>query len=200
VRSRVWTKQVALREGAHIHYRIALCDGVKPPISHCSPISGFILILDFVHRERIYGCRDSLLGEPVSNAWSGSKAARSKSYLDKPHKSLQNCTRLLKTKNEVAAKNNSTKQPTTSSATCLTWITQLICPWLPNRIGVIEGACRHFVKDRFDCLACAGSKQALKTYCACVPWRNDDWTHTMLSQRTTTLRLYGQSASNVQTP
>jgi len=63
---------VALREGAHIHYRIALCDGCEPSISHCSPISGLILILDFVHaNEYLWDAANSLLGEPVSNAWSG---------------------------------------------------------------------------------------------------------------------------------
>jgi len=123
--------QVALRESAHVLHRVALCDGCEALQSRIVlQFQGFILILDFVHANEYLRASVSQIvcwAKPVSSAWNGSKAARSESYLDRLNKSLQNCARLQKTKKRKWRKeNNSIKQPTTSSATCLTWIIKLI--------------------------------------------------------------------------
>src|SRR3989304_2769936 len=57
--------QVALREGAHIRHRVALCDGCESLQSRIVlQFQNFVLILDFVHaNEYLWDVANSLLGE-----------------------------------------------------------------------------------------------------------------------------------------
>jgi len=56
--------QVALREGLHIQYRVALCDGCEALQSRIRlQFQGFTLILDFVHaNEYLWDAANSLVG------------------------------------------------------------------------------------------------------------------------------------------
>jgi len=82
----------------------------------------------------------------------GSKAARSKSSSGQTAKSLQNCTRLLKTKKTKVAQRtqlNKTANYFERNLPYMDYPTYLSSGY-PIASGVIEGACRHFVKDRFE--------------------------------------------------
>jgi hypothetical protein len=193
----------ARSERAHIHYRIALCDGVKP--SNLALFSNFRALFSswtLCTRTNIYGMpRIVCWAKPASNAWSGSKAARSKYYLDKPHKSLQNCTRLLKTKKRKWPKEqlNKTANYFERNLPYMNYPTYLSSGY-PIASGVIEGACRYFVKDRFELSGIrwlqTGAENLLRLRAAA---ENDDWdAYYAYRREQRQLRLYGQPASNMQ--
>ena len=170
----------------HILHRVALCDGCEALQSRIVlQFQGFILILDFVHaNEYLWDAANSLLAKKVINVWSGSKAAHAKSYLGRLSKLLQTYAGLLNTKKQKCRKeHNSTKQPTTSSATCLTWITKLICPMvIQSHRAQLKALVGILLKTALNSLACAGFKQALKIYCACALWpKMKIGTHTTLT-------------------
>ena len=147
-------QQVAAREGEHICDRVALCDGYEPLQTRLTKqFPDFSLILDFIHAdEYLWDVANSLLGEnhPDRLTWMA----------DHSLKILSSQTHQVIASFQQMAQDD---QYTTTQRTQLTktadyfqrnlpymdYATYLKRGW-PIASGVIEGACRHFVKDRCE--------------------------------------------------
>jgi hypothetical protein len=147
-------KQVAPRQGRHILQQVALCDGCEALQSRIeTQFPDFTLILDFIHpNEYLWKVANSLLGETseLRTEWvahqtllmlSGQTAQIITEFRrlaqDAQHTSAQR-EKLIKTANYFER-----------NLPYMDYPTYLAQGW-PIASGVIEGACRHFVKDRFE--------------------------------------------------
>ena len=147
-------KQVAPRQGRHILQQVALCDGCEALQSRIeTQFPDFNLILDFIHpNEYLWKVANSLLGETseLRTEWvahqtllmlSGQTAQIITEFRrlaqDAQHTSAQR-EKLIKTANYFER-----------NLPYMDYPTYLAQGW-PIASGVIEGACRHFVKDRFE--------------------------------------------------
>jgi hypothetical protein len=147
-------QQVAPRQGSHIQHQVALADGcasLQERLKEQFP--GFTLILDFVHaNEYLWKVANSLLGENdkrrekwVEKQTALILAGKTKEVIDDFR------TRAAK---KTRTKNQSQKLVKTANyfernLAYMDYATYLANGW-PIASGVIEGACRHFVKDRFE--------------------------------------------------
>jgi len=145
---------VTAREGEHICDRVALCDGYEPLQTRLTKqFPDFSLILDFIHAdEYLWDVANSLLGEnhPDRLTWMA----------DHTLKLLSSQTQQVIASFQQMAQQD---QYTPAQRTQLTktadyfqrnlpymdYATYLKRGW-PIASGVIEGACRHFVKDRCE--------------------------------------------------
>ena len=147
-------QQVASREGEHILDRVALCDGYEPLQTRMTKqFPDFTLILDFIHAdEYLWDVANALLGEqnPQRLEWMAEYTL----------KILSSQTKSVIATFEQMAQNKqyTTKQRTQLAKTAtyfqrnlpyMDYHTYLKRGW-PIASGVIEGACRHFVKDRCE--------------------------------------------------
>lgn len=147
-------QQVAGRDGEHIVDRVALCDGCQALQTRLTKqFPDFSLILDFIHAdEYLWDVANSLLGEtnPQRLDWMA----------DYTLKILSGQTQSVITTFEQMAQDQqySPKQRTQLKKTAayfqrnlpfMDYQTYLKRGW-PIASGVIEGACRHFVKDRCE--------------------------------------------------
>lgn len=147
-------QQVEMREGEHIQQRVALCDGcvaLQTRIQTYFP--EFALLLDFIHsNEYLWDTANALLGEtnPARTAW-----VREKTLL-----MLQSKTQTLITEFRDWAAQDTCSAPQRQqllktagyferNLPYMDYATYLAQGW-PIASGVIEGACRHFVKDRME--------------------------------------------------
>lgn len=147
-------QQVASRDGEHILDRVALCDGYEPlQIRMTQQFPDFSLILDFIHA-------DEYLWD-VANALSGEQNPQRLEWMaDYTLKILSGQTQsVIATFQQMAQdKQYTAKQRTQLEKTAtyfqrnlpyMDYATYLKRGW-PIASGVIEGACRHFVKDRCE--------------------------------------------------
>jgi hypothetical protein len=145
---------IEVRQGSHIQHKVALCDGCPSLQSRIAKqFSDFILILDFIHaNEYLWKVANALFGE--NN--------------DQRFEWMRSHTLLLlsgKTKRLIAEFRSLAKQPKTRKNQRAQLIatanyfernlpfmdyTTYLSKGLPIASGVIEGACRHFVKDRCE--------------------------------------------------
>jgi len=147
-------QQVKKREGPHIKQRVALTDGCEPlqkrVLSHCT---GFTLILDFIHgNEYLWDVANRLYDEtnPLRVAWVEARTleilsgqteqviAHFRSLAQAPK-----CTKAQRKELNKAANYFERNLP------YMAYDYYLAQGW-PIASGVIEGACRHLVKDRFE--------------------------------------------------
>lgn len=147
-------KQVESRQGSHIQHKVALADG-------CEALQGwikeefpdFILILDFVHaNEYLWKVANSLLGESNERRMNWVKkqtelmlSGKTKQVIDDFRVRAEMKTR---TKKQIE-KLDKTANYFERNLQYMAYDTYLANGW-PIASGVIEGACRHFVKDRFE--------------------------------------------------
>jgi hypothetical protein len=148
------TKQVAPRQGNHIQHQVALCDGCEALQSRIAArFSDFTLVLDFIHpHEDLWEVANSLLGETNEQRaeWVAAKTLQMLSgeteqvitefrrLAQQPKRSAGQREKLTKTANYFER-----------NLPYMDYPTYLAKGW-PIASGVIEGACRHFVKDRFE--------------------------------------------------
>jgi hypothetical protein len=147
-------KQVAPRQGSHILHKVALCDGCEALQSRIeTQFPDFNLLLDFIHaNEYLWKVANSLLGESseLRTEWVAKQTLHMLSgqteqiitefrrlAQDAQHTSAQR-EKLIKTANYFER-----------NLPYMDYSTYLAQGW-PIASGVIEGACRHFVKDRFE--------------------------------------------------
>ncbi len=147
-------KQVAPRQGNHILHKVALCDGCEALQSRIAVrFPDFNLILDFIHpNEYLWKVANSLLGENNEQRieWVADRTLQMLSgeteqiisefrnlAQDDQYTSVQR-KKLIKTANYFER-----------NLPYMDYLTYLAMGW-PIASGVIEGACRHFVKDRFE--------------------------------------------------
>jgi hypothetical protein len=147
-------EQVRRRESRHIVDRVALTDGAEA-LQTCvqTQFPDFTLILDFIHAdEYLWKAANALLGEtaPERTAWVEARTLQMLSGQITP---------LIVDLNEIAA------HPQTSPTARKTLLCvaayyarnqaymqydQYLASGWPIASGVIEGACRHLVKDRCE--------------------------------------------------
>lgn len=197
-------EQVSKREGHHIQHRVALCDGDEALQSRIEErFDQFTLILDFIHaQEYLWKVANSLLGDtnPQRDSW------------------MQKQTLLLLTshtktivadfRQQVQTSNLSSKQAEILTKTAnyfkrnlpyMDYATYLQKGW-PIASGVIEGACRHLVKDRMEL---SGMRWQLDSAETLLNLRavaeNDDWdAYHAFRRRKRQQRLYGNQSSLAQ--
>jgi hypothetical protein len=147
-------QQVVARDGAHITHRVALTDGAdalqRRVLHHCPD---FTLILDFIHaNEYLWDVANRLFTEkdPQREAWvethtlhilSGQTAQVITEF-----RSLAQAPKTTKAQREQLEK---TANYFERNLAYMAYQHYLAQGW-PIASGVIEGACRHVVKDRFE--------------------------------------------------
>lgn len=147
-------EQVQLRLGRHIEHKIALCDGCPAlQMRLAKYFPDFIQILDFIHaNEYLWKVANALFGETNEQRFEWMKT-RTRRMLSG------------KTKQLIAEFRSLAKQPKTSQGKrrqllvtanyfernlpFMNYPAYLSQGW-PIASGVIEGACRHLVKDRCE--------------------------------------------------
>lgn len=185
------------REGTHIQHRVALCDGDKYLQAQLQEqLPDFTLMLDFIHAyEYLWKAANCLYGEDHRERlpWVRSQTRRLltsqtaeliellRHLAEDPERSPQQRKTLEKVANYFEK-----NQAYMDYAACLEkgW---------PIASGVIEGACRHFVKDRMELSGMrwteSGAENLLRLRAIA---ENDDWDdyHLFRKQRRQQ-RLYG---------
>lgn len=147
-------ERAATRQGAHIQHKIALCDGCEALQTRLlQTFPEFTLVLDFIHaNEYLWQVANALCGEasPDRLPWMQRQTLRLLSG---------QTTELIRDFQLLAQADSSSallrKQLLTTAAyfernlPFMEYSSYLACRW-PIASGVIEGACRHFVKDRCE--------------------------------------------------
>mgnify|MGYP001579761907 CR=1 FL=1 len=146
--------QVAQRQGDHIQHKVALCDGCEALQSRiAAQFSDFSLVLDFIHAsEYLWDVANRLLGEthPDRLDWMAHQTLRILSgqtlqvIADFRHMASKS-----KTKAALRQQLNKTANYFERNLPFMDYPIYLANGW-PIASGVIEGACRHFVKDRCE--------------------------------------------------
>lgn len=145
---------VRRREGKHIYQRVALTDGAEPlqkQMLACLP--GFPLVLDIIHAlEYLWKAGTALYGEtdPARAEWVEVQTLQ----LLSSH--TQQVIQLLEDKADVLASNSQAARSLRTVANYfqrnlpfMDYAEYLRQGW-PIGTGVIEGTCRHLVKDRME--------------------------------------------------
>jgi hypothetical protein len=196
--------QVALREGAHILHRVALCDGCEALQSRMVlQFQGFILILDFVHaNEYLWDAANSLLGEKSDQRFEWVKSRTLQILTGQTEQVITDLRRIAKYKKTKVSQRtqlNKTAHYFERNLPYMDYQTYLSNGY-PIASGAIEGACRHFVKDRFELSGMrwlqAGAENLLRLRAVA---ENEDWdAYYTYRREQRQFRLYGQSASNMK--
>jgi hypothetical protein len=196
--------QVQLRTGKHIQHKIALCDGCASlQVRLAKYFPDFIQILDFIHaNEYLWKVANALFGETDERRVDWMK---------------QHTLHLLsgKTKRLIAEFRKLAKQPKTRKTTRLQLLVtahyfERNLPFMdyptylahgyPIASGVIEGACRHLVKDRCELSGMRWSQSGAESLLRLrTVAENNDWEeyHTYRKQQRH-LRLYGSLPLHLQ--
>jgi hypothetical protein len=147
-------KQVEARQGDHILHKIALTDGdpaLQTQVETHFP--DFKLILDFIHpNEYLWEVGTSLLGETNEQRTQWVAAQTLLMLLSQTEQVIVDLRRLAQT--PKCTKTQQEKLLKTANyfernLPYMDYKTYLANGW-SIASGVIEGACRHFVKDRFE--------------------------------------------------
>ncbi|MGD9093001.1 MAG: ISKra4 family transposase [Anaerolineales bacterium] len=196
--------QVNLRQGEHIQHQVALCDGCQALQSRIrAQFPDFVLVLDFIHAEEyLWQVANCLLGETNDQRFqwmaqhtlqmlSGDTAQLIRDFrqlAQQPKTSQAQRQQLHRTANYFER-----NMPYMDYPTCLAngW---------PIASGVIEGACRHFVKDRCELSGMrwhqSGVENLLRLRAVA---ENDDWdAYHAFRRRQRHRRLFGSPSSNTQ--
>ena len=196
------TKQVALREGAHILHRVALCDGCEALQSRIVlQFQGFILILDFVHaNEYLWDVANSLLGETSEQRLEWVRSRTLQILSGQTVRVIAELRQIAKNKKTKVAQRKQLHKTANYFERNLPYMNYpaYLSNGYPIASGAIEGACRHFVKDRFELSGMRwlqeGAENLLRLRAVA---ENDDWdAYYAYRREQRQLRLYGQPVSN----
>lgn len=197
---------LALRDGAHIQARIALTDGceaLQQRVQHYLP--EFTLILDFIHaNEYLWKAANSLFGEqaPQRNPWVEQQtlailSGQTEQVIADLRALAQQtqCTKVQREALETAA--NYFQR----NLSFMRYHDYLAHGW-PIASGVIEGACRHLVKDRCELSGMrwsqSGAEHLLRLRAVA---ENGDWDHYhQFRKQQRHQRLYNSSSQHHRTP
>ena len=146
--------QVTNREGKHIQHRAALCDGCEALQTRIEDrFDTFSLILDFIHAdEYLWDVVNSLLGEshPQRLEWM---KEHTRQILSGQTEQLIAKFRQMAQDSQYSASQQAQLTKTANyferNLSYMDYPSYLQLGW-PIASGVIEGACRHFVKDRCE--------------------------------------------------
>ncbi len=147
-------QNVAARQGEHIQQRVTLCDGCEALQTRLATYCpDFTQVLDFIRaNEYLWDVATCLLGEshPERTAWMQERSLR---ILSGQTEQL-----IAEFRQQAQAPNTTTRQKNQLQKTAnyfernllyMDYPTYLARGW-PIAPGGIEGACRHFVKDRSE--------------------------------------------------
>jgi hypothetical protein len=172
--------QVASRNGPHIAHRVALTDGAEALQDRMQQwFPTFTLVLDFIHaNEKLWDVANRLFGEtaPQRTPWVESQTLALLSG-----RTSQVITELRRLANPAEA--------SPSQQTVLTQVAnyferntpymhydQYLAHGWPIASGVIEGACRHLVKDRCELSGMRWTKDGVENLLRLrAVAENDDW-------------------------
>jgi hypothetical protein len=198
--------QVVQRQGKHIQYKVALCDGCEALQSRVSAqFPDFSLILDFIHAsEYLWDVANRLLGEnhPDRLDWM---ARHTLLILSGQTQQVIADFRLIaqKKKTKAALREQLTKTANyfERNLPYMDYPTCLANGW-PIASGVIEGACRHFVKDRCELSGMrwnqSGAENLLRLRAVA---ENDDWdTYHIYRKQQRHFLLYGSPVAAPNAP
>jgi hypothetical protein len=188
--------QVARREGTHIQQRVALCDGCQALQERLKArFPSFTLILDFIHAdEYLWDVANTLLGEahPDRIDWM---AERTLQLLSGQTTNLIADFRQLAQSGQYSIAQQQQLTKTVHyferNLPYMNYSTYLQHGW-PIASGVVEGACRHVVKDRCELSGMRWQQDGAEN----LLWlravaENDDWDdYHHFRQRQRHLRLY----------
>lgn len=194
------------RIGTHIQHRIALADGCEALQKRMQEhFPDFLLILDFIHaNEYIWKAATALFGEKDKrrNPWVETQASlilsgKTQSVIDEFRRLIEQPKRTKKQRIALTKSANYFER----NLAFMRYDSYLKNGW-PIASGVIEGACRHFVKDRFECSGMrwtqTGAEALLQLRAVSI---NGDWDdfHAFRKQ-CRQLRLYGSQSNNNYSP
>lgn len=147
-------EQVTFRLGNQVQHKIALCDGCQALQTRLTKyFPDFIQVLDFIHaNEYLWKVANALFGETNDQRFDWMRThtlqllsgqtehliAELRALAEQPKISQSKCKQLLTTANYFER-----------NLLFMDYPTYLSNGW-PIASGVIEGACRHFVKDRCE--------------------------------------------------
>jgi hypothetical protein len=148
------SRQINLHEGAHIQARVALCDGCEAlQLRLATYLPGFTILLDFIHAsEYLWKVANVLLGEtnPQRIEWMAEKTLFMLSgKTDQLIADFRSLTQSTETSAAQRSQLSITANYFERNLPYMNYPTYLSKGW-PIASGVIEGACRHFVKDRCE--------------------------------------------------
>ena len=196
--------QVARRQGDHIQHKVALCDGCEALQSRiAAQFSDFSLVLDFIHAsEYLWDVANRWLGEthPDRLDWMADQTLRILSgQTPQVIADFRHMAQKSKTKAALRQQLNKTANYFERNLPFMDYPTYLANGW-PIASGVIEGACRHFVKDRCELSGMrwnqTGAENLLRLRAVA---ENDDWDpyHNYRKQQRH-IRLYGSPDSSLE--
>ncbi|MEO7839645.1 MAG: ISKra4 family transposase [Anaerolineales bacterium] len=205
--------QVGSRVGDHIQHIIALCDGCPSlQIRIAKYFPDFTLILDFIHaNEYLWKVANALFGETNDQRFEWMRARTLQLLSGKTKKLIAE----FRTLAHLPWRAVPGKQPKLSKSKCaqllmtanyfernlpfMDYPSYLSNGW-PIASGVIEGACRHFVKDRCELSGMrwlqSGAENLLRLRAVAENNDWDDYQNYRKQQRH--LRLYGSLNSSPQ--
>jgi hypothetical protein len=189
-------QQVTLRQGSHIQQRVALCDGCEALQSRlASQFPEFTQVLDFIHAdEYLWDVANSLLGE-TNEQRTEWMVQRTRLMLSGHTEQLITDFRQLAQEAQTTATQRAQLLKAANyferNLPYMDYPTYLARGW-PIASGVIEGACRHLVKDRCELSGMrwsqAGAENLLHLRAVA---ENDDWeAHHHFRKRRRHVRLY----------
>jgi hypothetical protein len=195
------SRQVAQRQGLHIQHKVALCDGCEALQSRiAAQFADFSLVLDFIHAsEYLWDVANRVLGEnhPDRLDWMADHTLRILSgQTQQVIADFRHLAQKSKTKTTQREQLQKTANYFERNLPFMDYPTYLANGW-PIASGVIEGACRHFVKDRCELSGMrwnqTGAENLLRLRAVA---ENDDWDayHNYRKQQRH-IRLYGSLVS-----
>jgi hypothetical protein len=147
-------KQVQAQEGTQIQHRVALTDGSDPLQRQVqAQLPEFTLILDLVHAdEYLWKAANALLGEnsPQRTDWVAERTLQMLS--GKTQAVIDECRQIADKPSCRARKQTVLRKVAAYYERNLSFMQydQYLAAGFPIATGVIEGACRHIVKDRCE--------------------------------------------------
>jgi len=192
---------IQLLEGTHIQERVALCDGSEPlQLRILKHLIGFTLVLDFIHAsEYLWKVANVLLGEtsPLRIPWMAEKTLLMLSgKTDQLITNFRDQAKLTDTSTAQRTQLNITANYFERNLPYMNYSIYLAKGW-PIASGVIEGACRHFVKDRCELSGMRWSKTGAEGLLRLrAVAENGDWDlYHAYRRKQRHIRLYGKSQS-----
>jgi hypothetical protein len=192
-------ERVTLREGPHIQHRIALTDGAEALQQQVVPhLPAYTLILDCLHAtEDVWDTAHTLLGEthPHRTAWvrhdleplmAGQSDAVMNAVAEEANDPIWTATQRQAIRRTVGYYRRNRPYMRDDEYLARGW---------PIGTGVIEGACRHLVKDRLEPSGMRWTKAGAQAVLDLRAVRlNDHWNrYWLFHQHQQHHRLYGSS-------
>ena len=196
------TTQTTNRDGQHILYRVALTDGCQSLQNRVEiHLPGFILILDFVHAsEYLWKAANALYGEqsPKRDKWAEQQTLKLLSgQVESVIAELELLTQKPKLSQARRDKFTSAANYFKRNQPYMHYQDYLAKGW-PIASGVIEGACRHLVKDRCELSGMRWTQEGVESllHLRAVA-ENGDWDEYHQHRKEQRhLRLYGSPISD----